>query len=292
MGAVDSLASLHFEYDIYRLLWGTAVPVARPLWFADDPRDDPDGRAHYVREHVAGHWDIPHFRDPDPAYDELRIETSKLFLDALASVHTLDWASAGFGEVLAAPRSAADCSSAALNRELGGIDADLLRAYPAAVAGIYALRASLPPPPSSIALCKGTNGLGEEIWHDGRLVAMSDWESCSLGDPAGDFARLQEMIPTVLDTAGLQRWGTEQAMAYYTSVSGIEIDPRSLAWYRELYGLTVFRYGVTAVRAVKDGNRLARMHWNATDTLMMGLVRLAATAGIGPLPRVGEGHRA
>jgi aminoglycoside phosphotransferase (APT) family kinase protein len=290
IGSIDSVASLRFEYEVYRNLTDTAVPVARALWFAG-AEDDPAGRPHYVREHVAGDWDIPHYRDPDPRYDELRITTSKRFLDALAAVHTLDWERAGFGALLDVPSGPADCAPTALRRELTGVDPDLVRSYPVAVEGIHALRASYPPPPARPVLCKGTNGLGEEIWRDGRLVAMSDWESCSVGDPAGDFARMQEMTPTILDADGTERWGLGPALQYYTEVSGITIDPDSLHWYTELYGLSVLRYGLAGVSAVRAGSPLARMSWNATDTLMMGLVRLAGTAGISPLPGVGGGLR-
>ena len=34
----------------------------------------------------------------------------------------------------------------------------------------------LPPGGDRLSLLKGNNGVGEEIWRDGRIVALSDWE--------------------------------------------------------------------------------------------------------------------
>ena len=45
---------------------------------------------------------------------------------------------------------------------------------------------------------KGTNGYGEEIFRDGRLVAMSDWELARIGDPAYDWAQIQGFVCDVV----------------------------------------------------------------------------------------------
>ena len=74
---------------MYEQLGHTAVPVARVLWWEDDPAWA--ARPFYVREHVEGSWDISHYRDPDPRYDELRIEVSKEHARNLALVHQVDW---------------------------------------------------------------------------------------------------------------------------------------------------------------------------------------------------------
>jgi hypothetical protein len=38
-----------------------------------------------------------------------------------------------------------------------------------------------------VCLCKGQNGIGEEIWRDDRIVALCDWELAHLGDPCHDL---------------------------------------------------------------------------------------------------------
>ena len=51
-------ASLHTEWEVYRRLWGSAVPVAEPLWF-DAAADFTDGRPLMVRRLVEGSAAIP-----------------------------------------------------------------------------------------------------------------------------------------------------------------------------------------------------------------------------------------
>ena len=88
------------EYQTYACLARTAVPIAKPLWFEQDPRWITPGRPFYVREHVEGTWQVPGFTDPAPKFDELRIAISKEHLRKLAIVHNVDWRAAGFAEFL------------------------------------------------------------------------------------------------------------------------------------------------------------------------------------------------
>ena len=46
----------------------------------------------------------------------------------------------------------------------------------------------------TLSLLKGNNGIGEEIWPDGRIVALSDWELATIGDPALDWAFSQGLL--------------------------------------------------------------------------------------------------
>ena len=50
----------------------------------------------------------------------------------------------------------------------------------------YWLEEGIPPARTRLGLLKGNNGIGEEIWRDGRIVAMSDWELATIGDPSFD----------------------------------------------------------------------------------------------------------
>ena len=45
---------LREEYEVYRRLADSPVPVSRALWIEDDPRWQPDGRPAYVRTKVDG----------------------------------------------------------------------------------------------------------------------------------------------------------------------------------------------------------------------------------------------
>ncbi len=140
-----------------------------------------------VREMVDGRWDIPHFTDPSPQYDEVRIEAAKEHARKLAALHTLNWQELGFGEILDVPPSPEANALTAidrLERELAKFQTEPL---PIVAEAIGWLRAHAPTHSRRTVLLKGNNGIGEEIWRDGRIVAMSDWELASLGDPVYDW---------------------------------------------------------------------------------------------------------
>src|SRR5262249_23104541 len=84
-------SELRLEFEVYRRLTGTQVPVAAALWFEDDTSLQPDGRPAYVRRRVHGDWYLPFLADTSAASDALRIAACKEHLEKLALVHTLDW---------------------------------------------------------------------------------------------------------------------------------------------------------------------------------------------------------
>jgi aminoglycoside phosphotransferase (APT) family kinase protein len=272
---------LRTEYEIYRRLAATEIPVARTLWFDDDPGDLLPGPPLYVREFVAGSHEIPDFNNPDPEYDDLRIEVSKEHLRKLALVHTCDWRAAGLDEVLSAPASAHDCAHHALDVAVARFDTLRLSAYPDITAGIQWLRRNADRPAPRIGLVKGNNGLGEEVWRGTEIVAMSDWELASIGDPAYDFAQLQDLIP-VVGPAESPRWGLDRALAYYQEISGIHIDRSSLHYYRTLYAVQKACTALAAIRAISDRQVTARLAWAGTEVLYRARRTLAEAARLFP----------
>ena len=94
---------------------------------------------------------------------------------------------------------------------------------------------------SRISLLKGNNGIDEELWRDGRIVAMADWELAALGDPASDWAFSQGI---------LQLTDPEVTLRAYAAKAGFAIAPRNLAWYQVWTTVKVIitaRCGLTGV---------------------------------------------
>jgi aminoglycoside phosphotransferase (APT) family kinase protein len=272
---------LRTEYEIYRRLAATEVPVARVLFFEDDPGDLLPGPPLYVREFVAGSHEIPNFKDPDPKYDDLRIEVSKEHLRKLALVHTSDWRAAGLDTVLSAPASPDDCGHHAVDLAVARFDGLRVTAYPDITAGVQWLRRNADRSAPRVSLVKGNNGLGEEVWRGTEIVAMSDWELASIGDPAYDFAQLQDLIP-VVGPPESPRWGLGPALAYYEQISGIRIERSSLHYYRTLYAVEKACTALAAIRAIADGKRTARLAWGGTEVLYRARRTLAEAAGLVP----------
>lgn len=268
-------SSLFEEYEVYRRLDGSRVPVARALWYEDDPALMPDGRPAYVRELVDGDWRLPALDNHAPVGDAERIRLSKEHLDKLVLVHAVDWQAMGFGELLSVPTSPGDCALDLIDDclvRLAGYD---IEPSPVLAEAVASLRARRPRDCERIVLCKGTNGLGEEVWRDGRIVALSDWEMAILGDPAYDFAQCQEMIPDIVrDRRRL--WGLPEALDYYAERSGTVVTMDRVAYYRELYGLLQFTYAEHAASLVRGRvDAPLRFMWTATEVAFRSELRLA-----------------
>ena len=190
------------------------MPVARALWFEDDPAWQPDGRPAYVRAKVDGDWRLPFLASRDPADDERRIEAAKEHLAKLAA-HPHDRL-AGARLRRAVPRAGRSrpmsCPTS-IRLFLDRLSDVQQEPSPVLAEGVDWLLATAPLAPC-VTFCKGTNGHGEEVWRDGRIVAMSDWELACIAEPAYDLAQVQEMVPTI-EREGRHVWGWPEALAHY-----------------------------------------------------------------------------
>jgi aminoglycoside phosphotransferase (APT) family kinase protein len=283
---------MRHEYEIYRRLEGTAVPAARALWFEDDTSLAPDDRGAYVRTMVEGHWRLPFLSSTDPADDDEKIAASKEHLRRLATVHSVDWQSQGFDDLFPVPDGPGDVAHNLIAWFSGRLAEFRCEPSPVLAEGLDWLRATARSAPA-VTLCKGTNGHGEEIWRDGRIVAMSDWEPACIAEPAYDLAQCQEMIPTI-ERDGRLIWGWDDALAYYREQSGIDVSMENVRWYRLFYALPMLLFTHNAASLVhKGGNRHVRFAWTATENLYRAELAFASLGGFAPkrVPEMGNRTR-
>jgi aminoglycoside phosphotransferase (APT) family kinase protein len=272
--------TLRTEYEVYRRLRETPVPTTDALWFEDDPEWEPDGRAAYVRTHVEGDWRLPFLNSDAPEHDAERVAASRAHLDALAGVHQLDWERLGFGEVFAVPPSPADCAETLIRSCLARLEEDDAEPSPVLAEAVAWLRTEAPRDVPRVCLCKGTNGHGEEVWADGRIVALSDWELAAIGDPAYDFAQIQEMVPEI-ERDGRRIWGWPEALEHYRSRTGTEVSMDRVDYYRRCYGLLQYVYTQHAAALVRRSPVPdLRFVWNAAEVGYRSQLRLASVFGL------------
>jgi aminoglycoside phosphotransferase (APT) family kinase protein len=219
-GAYCCPYTLRHEWEIYSRLWHSEVPVAEPLWY-DEGVDFAGGRPHMVRRLVDGSTAIPGLYDNDATGERLRRHVAFECAEKLAILHRLDWQSLGFGQVMPAPTSARE----AFAREFQEWRCRWaeMRPYAAPVIdeALAWLSENIPTDSPRISLIKGNNGVGEEIWRDGRIVAMCDWELASLADGALDLAFSQ-------GTLSLSDF--DAVMSHYGACVGAEVSPHRLAF--------------------------------------------------------------
>jgi len=243
--------TLRFEYEIAYRLAKTDIPVAHPIRYEDDPEWAFDGREFFLREQIAGSWNVLNAVDPDPKYDAHRIALSKEMIEKLAMVHMLDWKALDFPAILEVPTSLEDSGRRAVRETYRDLAQFQYEPMPVLAEVEEWLLDNAPPAPK-IVLLKGTNGLGEEVFSNNRIVALSDWEQCSLGDPAQDFARTQDLLPEIVRN-GETIWSMQHALDYYRELTGITVTVAAVDYYRLigcLDGLIAFN---SALRAVVDG---------------------------------------
>lgn len=227
------------EWDVYQALYGTEVPVAEPLWY-DEGGDFAEGRALMVRRLVDGSPTIPDLGEPGPQGDALRERVAYECVENLARVHMLDWKAAGLDSFLPAPPDAASCFRTEFDLWKGYWDEGQPFADPVFDEALNWLSESIPTDTPRISLVKGNNGVGEEIWRDGRIVAMSDWELACLGDGICDLFWSQGTVRLV---------GFDKALRHYEHCTGQSVSPERLAyaslfaWVKQYVCAVVFWYG-------------------------------------------------
>ncbi|WP_157219230.1 phosphotransferase family protein [Flavisphingomonas formosensis] len=213
---------LEYEYRIIKGLHATAVPVAEPLWFDAAPAIA-EGRPVMVRRMVDGSNDIPGLYDEGAEAAARRQRVALEHAEKLATLHSLDLDATGFSDFVDIPASAAECARADYDRWMRIFREVRTDPFPLVTEAAFWLEEHLPTSAPRISLCKGNNGMGEEIWKDDRIVALSDWELAFAGDPAQDWALSQGML-----TLG----DAETTLGHYEDVAGFAIDRSSLDFYR------------------------------------------------------------
>jgi len=211
------------EWQVYEALGRTSIPVARALWYDATP-EPTDGRPLFVRKLIEGSTYLPGLQDDTAQAALRRRRVAEEHAEKLAMLHTLDWRAAGFGEFLTAPEAPKD----ALRHELKTWETIWHRVktepFPIVSEALGWFEAHLPKGGgAALSLCKGNNGIGEEIWLDDRIVAFSDWELASIGDPGGDWALSQGM---------LELWDRQKILRYYESITGFTLPQENFAYYR------------------------------------------------------------
>jgi len=182
------LASAHDmgrEHRIVSSLAATAVPVASALGYCDD--EDVNDAPFYVMGFVDGHV----IRDRDTAekvYDvDARGQASRSIIDTMAAIHAVDLRGAGLSDL----GRHEGYIERQLKRWYGQWNAQKTRELPA-VDSVHDELLRRIPDQGPATLVHGDYRLDNcMLGPDGAVVAVLDWEICTLGDPMADVGLLQ-----------------------------------------------------------------------------------------------------
>lgn len=122
----------------------------------------------------------------DAGVDEQRL-VWRNGLDTMADVHRVDWRAIGLGDQDPRPHGGSrlahrlDWWARYLDRAGEG------QPQPVPEAAVDWLRATMPDE-GEPALCWGDSRIGNQLFVDGRVTAVLDWEMLHIGDPVQDLA--------------------------------------------------------------------------------------------------------
>ncbi|PKP77226.1 MAG: phosphotransferase family protein [Alphaproteobacteria bacterium HGW-Alphaproteobacteria-3] len=178
------LASAHQvdrEYRVMKALAGTGVPVPHMYALCED--DSIIGTSFYVMDFMEGRV----FREPvmPASSEEERRAVYANLAENLAKLHKVDYEKAGLGDF--------GKSGNYFERQIGRWIKQYRGAQTADVAAMEELIKYLPehiPDEPSVTIAHGDYRLGNTMFHttDPRMIAVLDWELCTIGHPFADVA--------------------------------------------------------------------------------------------------------
>jgi aminoglycoside phosphotransferase (APT) family kinase protein len=174
------------EHTVISALQTTDVPVPRTLALCTDP--DVNGAPFYVMSFVDGHI----LRDEAASAalsEEVRAHASESLVDTLARLHAVDVDSVGLGEF--ARREGYIARQ--LKRWHGQFEQSTLdgRPGPAVIDRAWEVLSAKIPEQQGASIVHGDYRLDNTVLDDrGDVIAILDWEICTLGDPLADLGLL------------------------------------------------------------------------------------------------------
>jgi len=180
------------EHRIIAALGPAGLPVAPALGFCSD--ETVNGQPFYVMGHVEGHV----LRTPEMAEKVLepsaRWRAGESLVDVLADIHAVDVDAVGLGDLgrregYVARQLKRWYSQYEQSKELGGPDVP-------AVDRVYDVLVGRIPEQGPAGIVHGDYRLDNTIvGDDGTVLAVLDWELCTLGDPLADVGLLMVYWP-------------------------------------------------------------------------------------------------
>ena len=249
------------EFRVISALYGSDVPVARPLCLCTD--ESVIGTMFYLMEYAAGRnlWDatLPGMTPPERAalYDEMN--------RVMVALHTLDYAAAGLGDY----GKPGNYFARQIGRWSGQYRASETERIEAMEKLLQWLPANIPAGEET-ALVHGDYRLDNLIFdsHAPRVMAVVDWELSTLGHPLADFSYhvMLWRLPAG-DVGGLQGLdlrslgipGEAEYVATYCARTGrAAIEPRvwEFCMAYNLFRIACIRQGI--MKRVLEGTAASR----------------------------------
>lgn len=211
------------EHRIISAVGTTDVPVPRTLGVCED--DTVNGAPFYVMEYVDG--EVLHSEEEAGLVSlEERRALSRDVAMVLGRLHTVEPADIGLGEL----GKREDYLGRQLRRWTRQWEQSKTRELPEMETTQRLLEARKPEQIGS-TIVHGDYRLGNMLTRGGRILAVLDWELCTLGDPLADIGYLMNNWVTPEETPA--------GSSAPTQVGGFASRDEMLGWYQDVSGRDV-----------------------------------------------------
>src|SRR5262245_55136145 len=271
VGLLRELSSLKEQYRVLQALEPTAAPTPKVYWYEDDPTLL--GGPFFIMEKVEGEVPNPWSRIGKQAYAEAakRGKLPRSFVEALASLHNLDWRAAGL-DFLGVPGPGKDFALCEVAKWESLIQQSLRKPEPVLTEVLMWLKANAPEA-KRLAFIHGAYRTGNLIIKDDAVAAIIDWELQVIGDPMYDVAYVLSDLNregSPLLSCVVER---EFFLDHYQRLTGLTVDLEVCRYYEILYMMRSTAFWLSASGLFAEGKnkdlRLARTAYSVPVVLDM-----------------------
>ncbi len=275
VGLLRELSSLEEQFRVLKALEPTPAPAPRAYWY--EPDASILGGPFLVMEKIEGEVPNPWSKAGKRAYAEAaaRGTLPRSFVEALATLHNLDWRAAGL-DFLGVPGPGRDFARREIAKWEGLARESSPEPQPVLAEIIAWLKANAPEA-QRLAFVHGAYRTGNLILHEDRVAAILDWELEVIGDPMYDVAYVLSDLNR--EGAPLLSYVVDREffVAEYERLTGLTIDVEACRYYDVLYMMRTAVFWISASGLFAEGRskdlRLAR-----TTYALPGVLDMAAKA--------------
>jgi len=270
-GLLRELSSLREQFRVIKALEATSAPTPKAYWYEEDP--SMLGGPFFVMEKVEGEVPNPWSRAGKQFYADAakRGKLPRSFVEALASLHNLDWRGAGL-DFIGVPGDGKDFALREIAKWESLIDQSIRKPEPVLIELLMWLKANAPET-RRLAFVHGAYRTGNLIIKDDAIAAIIDWELQVIGDPMYDVAYVLSNLNregSPLLSCVVER---EFFLDYYQQLTGLTIDLEVCRYYEILYMMRSTAFWLSASGLFAEGRnkdlRLARTTYSVPVVLDM-----------------------
>ena len=271
IGLLRELSSLREQFRVIKALEATPAPTPKAYWYEEDP--SVLGGPFFVMEKVEGEVPNPWSRAGKQFYTDAakRGKLPRSFVEALASLHNLDWRGAGL-DFIGVPGDGKDFALREIAKWESLINQSIRKPEPVLTELLMWLKANAPET-RRLAFVHGAYRTGNLMIKDDEVSAIIDWELQVIGDPMYDVAYVLSDLNregSPLLSCVIER---DFFVDYYQQLTGIKIDFDACHYYQVLYMMRTAAFWLSASGLFAEGRskdlRLARTTYSVPVVLDM-----------------------